>query len=259
MSRRGYHSRWLAAASDCARAIRFGSWRDGRRVVGNALQLPALLRFLRELPPVGVLVSDESAGAFIAEHLSLRQWGIPRFRLAQGVLHLPEHFEQYLRGRRRQAVRTNTRRARERGIKCEYAEVGAWKPWDRPGASSTAAERWKATDSAGRVVAEAWLVVDHECALLYALTSSASYARWLLHTAIIERLCGQGRRLLITNSFDVPLMPPGQQHFQHLTGYTVGRLRLIRRSPHNRAQLAQPPLGTDPPPSGSILAVPPSA
>jgi len=231
---RGYRSRWLAGASDCARSIRFGSLRNGRHIAAQALRLPALLSFLRELPSVGVPVSDESAGVFIAEHLSLRRWGIPRFRLAQGVLHLSDDFGTYLRGRRRQAVRTNTRRARERGIQCGYVEFAAWKPSDRPDASSTNAERWTATDPAGDIVAEAWLVIDRQCALLYSLTSSVSDARWLLHVAIIDRLYRRGCPLLITNSFDVPLMPAGQQHFQHLLGYTVGRLHVVRPASDNR-------------------------
>jgi len=55
---------------------------------------------------------------------------------------------------------------------------------------------------------------------------SERYARWLLHTAIVERLCAVGCRLLLTNSFDVPLMAPGQQYFQRLLGYSIARVRL---------------------------------
>lgn len=111
--------------------------------------------------------------------------------------------------------------------------VAAWTPPDRPLGLCCEAEHWSATDSGGRTIAEAWVIVDAECALLYSLASSAPYARWLLHTAIVERLCASSCRLLITNSFDVPLMPPGQQHFQHLLGYTVARLRRPRL-PHSR-------------------------
>jgi hypothetical protein len=228
MGGRGYGSRWLLGASECARNFRFGPLTprgSGRQALG----LPALARFLRDLPPIYVPLSSERAGMLIAEHLSLRRWGIPRFRVAQGVLHLPDDFATYLRGRRRQAVRTNNRRARERGITCQHVRIASWRPFDRPGSCSAEAERWLATDSQGDVVAQAWLVVDRDCALLYSLTSNTSYVRWLLHTAIVERLCDEGCPLLITNSYDVPLMPAGQQHFQHLLGYTVGRVRIDRR------------------------------
>jgi hypothetical protein len=70
------------------------------------------------------------------------------------------------------------------------------------------------------------VTVDDECALLHSMTSSERYARWLLHTAIVERLCAARCRLLITNSFDVPLMAPGQQYFQRRLGYSVARVRV---------------------------------
>ncbi|MGH2833432.1 MAG: hypothetical protein ACRDK2_11730, partial [Solirubrobacteraceae bacterium] len=167
----------------------------------------------------------------IAEHLARRRWGLPRFRLAQGVLYLPADFSAYVRGKRRQAVRTNIRRAREQGMRCEYATMPDWKPFEHPGdpgnrglTQAAASERWRVTDRDGVCVCEALLTVDGEVALLHALVAHAQHARWLLHAAMVERLCASSCRMLLTNSHDVLLLSPGQQHFQHLLGYSIARL-----------------------------------
>jgi hypothetical protein len=217
----------LRNSSDCARYLHSG-WRKlrARDLLVGLRKAPTLIRFLWTLPSTTVRLSDSPAGLTIAEHLSLTRWGIPRFRLAQGVLCLPSDFASYLSGRRRQAVRTNIRRARDLGMDCHSAML---EDWVRPGeqlAHEAPVEHWLATSSDGATVGEAWLTVDDECALLHCLTCSERYARWLLHTAIVERLCAAGCRLLLTNSFDVPLMAPGLQYFQRLLGYSVSRVRL---------------------------------
>lgn len=103
----GYGSRSLHTAADCARALRFGNRELAPRGLLRVLaQLPVLVAYLCRVPRVQVRLSDSPAGRAIAEHLSLRRWGLPRFRLAQGVLYMPEDFAAYLRGRSRQALRT---------------------------------------------------------------------------------------------------------------------------------------------------------
>jgi hypothetical protein len=188
-----------------------------------------------------VALTDTPTGLAIAEHLALRRWGIPRFRLAQGVLHLPSDFATYLRGRRRQAVRTNVRRARDLGIDCHSWTVPAWTRPEQKLTQAAPVEYWWATRPDGATVGEAWLTVDGECALLHAMACSERYARWLLHTAIVERLCAARCRLLLTNSFDVPLMPPGQQYFQRLLGYSIERVR-PRSSSAARASPSRMPI-----------------
>jgi hypothetical protein len=219
--------RRLQIASECASDLHASFRRlTLRGLLGSLSRVPVLVRFLWELPQTNVHLSDSPTGLAIAEHLSLTRWGIPRFRLAQGVLYLPSDFASYLRGRRRQAVRTNVRRARDLGIDSHSTTVPGWT---RPGEKLTRAapvEHWWATSPDGAVVGEAWVTVDEECALLHTMGSSERYARWLLHTAIVERLCAVHCRLLLTSSFDVPLMAPGQQYFQRLLGYSIARVRL---------------------------------
>ena len=228
----GYRDRRLPAATDCARALRLGRRHAGVRELPRLVSLlPGLILYLCRVPGIRVRLSESESGAFIAEHLALRRCGVPRFRIAQGVLPVPSEFSTYLRGRRRQAVRTNNRRALESGMTCGYVKVASWTPEDRPIGTSPEAEHWTAIDPHGGTVAEAWLVVDEDCALLHTLTSSASNARWLLHTAIVERLCAARCQLLITNSYDIPLMPRGHQHFQHLLGYTIARIQPATAAP----------------------------
>ena len=221
----------LRISSDCARNLH-SDWRrlTLRRALAVIAQVPVLIRFLRSLPRMNANLSDSPAGLAIAEHLSLTRWGIPRFRLAQGVLCLPSDFASYLRGRRRQALRTNVRRAREAGFDCHSTTVQGWVRAERKLTRVAPVEYWWATGRDGTTVGAAWLTVDDECALLHSMNSSERYARWLLHTAIVERLCASRCRLLLTNSFDVLLMSPGQRYFQQLLGYSIARVRLNRDS-----------------------------
>jgi hypothetical protein len=221
----GYGSPLLAKASACACALRYagGLSADLARALCG---LPYLIGLLCLAPRTRLSLSESPAGKCIRAHLRLRRWGLPRFRLAQGVLHLPEDYASYLRGRKRQAVRTNVARARSRGIQCTHATVYGWLLDGHSGEQRAPAECWQARNRAGTLVGEAWVTIDAECALLHSMTTSETDVRWLLHAAIIEQLCGRGARQLLTNSHDAFLMTPGQQYFQHLLGYSVERVRV---------------------------------
>lgn len=232
--------RRLERASRCARVLRFGL--RGLTVgalAGVLAEVPFLVAYVCSLPRLRIELSERPAGRLIAAHLALRRCGIPRFRLAQGILHLPDDFALYVGGRRRQALRTNARRAHERGVRCHRERIASWTPGDRRLALSAPAERWWATNRDGVTVGEAWLTVDGRCALLHTLGTSESDVAWLLHSAIVRRLCDSGCRLLLTNSHDVVLMPAGHRYFQQRCGYSVARLRLAsRRRWSGRALLA---------------------
>ncbi len=232
--------RRLERASRCASALRFGLRDLTLGALARAVaELPVLVVYLRSLPRLRVELSDAPAGRLIASHLALSRWGIPRFQLAQGVLQLPSDAAVYARGRHRQALRTNVRRARGRGILCHRETLTDWAPADRRLAAVAPVERWWATNRHGVTVGEAWVTVDERCALLHSLGTSEPDVGWLLHAAIVRRLCAIDCRLLLTNSYDVPLMPPGHRYFQQRCGYTVARLRVAsRRRSHARILLA---------------------
>lgn len=209
-----------------------GVWR--RLLAGS----PLLVWYRLCLPSIRIRPTASSAGRMIAEHLAIRWDGHWKFRRAQAVLLLPAEFPQYLRGRHRQAVRTNVRRARDAGLTVEHHPVEEWEPGSddfrvahiTPGP----VERWNVIESDGRIVAQAILSVDGDVALLHGLMSTVTHARWLLHTAIVERLCGTSGVLLV-NSDDAYLLAPGTRHFQRLLGYSVARLRLPR-SPREQSK-----------------------
>ncbi len=222
----GYGSRWLSRASACASGLRYVSIHTLLCIPRSVLQLPYLIAFLFAIPRTEVRLSRCPSGERIRAHLRQRRCGLPRFRLAQGVLHVPADYATYMRGRRKQALRTNVSRARSRGIRC--TQIGSCSGPFGP------AEHWLARNRAGTLVGEAWVTVDEQCALLHSLVTTESDVRWLLHTAIVERLCVRGCRQLLTNSHDAFLMPTGQQHFQHLLGYSVERVR--PRASRSRSQ-----------------------
>jgi hypothetical protein len=208
---------------------------SGPRALWARLRNGSLLLWWYDLrlPSVRVRVTESPTGRMIEEHFSIRERGRWRFRGAQGVLPLPADPSEYLRGRRRQAVRTNVGHARGSGLTVETEFVADWEPgtddsrvaYITPGP----VERWNVMKPDGEVVAQAILSVDDDAALLHGLVTIAdsTNARWLLHTAIVERLCGSCS-VLLTNSDDAYLMGAGTQHFQRLLGYGIARPRLQR-------------------------------
>ena len=206
---------------------------DGPRAVWLRLRVgsPLLTWYRLRLPSVRIRPTASPVGRMIGEHFAIREGGRRRFRRAQGVLPLPAEFSQYLRGRHRQAVRTNVAHARNAGLAVTSSTIEQWVPGRDDSRAGHLApgpvERWMVLDPDGRVVADSILSVDEDVALLHGLVSSVTYARWLLHTAIVERLCGCCI-VLLTNDDDAYLMGAGNQHFQRLLGYGIARLRLPR-------------------------------
>jgi hypothetical protein len=164
----------------------------------------------------------------IAEHLSIREGGRHKYRSAQGVLSLPDDFAEYLRGRHRQAVRTNVGHARRAGMTVASMAIDDWAPGEddfrRPHIGPGPIERWIVLDRDGVIIGDAILSVDDEVALLHGLVAFTTNARWLLHTAIVERLCGDCGTLLI-NGEEAYNLGAGARHFQHLLGYGIACLR----------------------------------
>jgi hypothetical protein len=192
---------------------------------------PLLMWYRLRLPSIRIRLTASPAGRMIGEHFAIRERGHWKYRRAQGVLLLPAEFSQYLRGRHRQAVRTNVTHARSAGLTVKSCTVDHWMPGRGDFRAAHIApgpiEKWMVLGPNGGVVADSILSVDEDVALLHGLVSSSPNARWLLHTAIVERLCGNCSVLLV-NSEDAYLMGTGNQHFQRLLGYRIARLRFPR-------------------------------
>ena len=206
------------------------------------------------VPSIKVHLTDAPAGRMIAEHLSMREGRRRKYRGAQGFLTLPADPAEYLRGRHRQAVRTNVGHARRMGLRVVSSAVDDWAPGESdcraPHMRAGPVERWMVLDADGGVVADAILSVDEQVALLHGLVSYRTNARWLLHTAIVERLCGCCD-ILLTNSDDAYQLTLGTIHFQRLLGYDIARLR-PRRAPSPRSGAPLRPR----PPWVSVRSVP---
>jgi hypothetical protein len=208
--------------------------------VSTLAGLRATATLLTSLPRLHVWVSDSPAGQRLRRHFTHRIWGIPHTRLAQGVLVLPEEKGRYLRGRSRQAVRTNIRKAREAGIVCRsLSDIGDRRATSvslRPGASESTDERyalpgdqWHAAFAPGGApLAIAQMTVDRECALLQTLFSSDHASRYLLHTELVETLVRAQVRYLAVHTQIAPLLEPGLQYWQRLLGYQVAHLSISR-------------------------------
>lgn len=232
MPETGYGSDLFLRACDVASTCR---GIEGRGPYATLGRLRAgsltLARYERSLPAATVRLTASPAGQMIGEHLAIRELGRFRYRGVQGVLPLPTHFAGYLRGRHRQAVRTNVGHARRAGLTVTRTTVEGWEPGvddTRRGLLTPGPVEWWCAygpDADGAPLAEAIVTVDADVALLHGLGSSARYARWLVHTAVVERLCGSCDILLV-NSDDAYLLGAGHRHFQRLLGYEIARLEL---------------------------------
>jgi hypothetical protein len=226
----GYGSSALGLACDAEEEL---SWIEGSGPRATWLRvwrgaLPQLCYRVR-VPPVSVVLTDSSGGRMIGEHLAIRHHGRARYRHAQGVLPLPAHFSEYLRGRHRQAIRTNLNHARRAGLTAHVCAVSKWIPGTvdsrAPHLSPGPVEHWTVRNGDNEVVANSILSVDARVALLHGLVANERHARWLLHAAIVERLCGHCELLLI-NSDAAYRMTRGARHFQQLLGYRIATVRV---------------------------------
>jgi hypothetical protein len=205
-------------------------------VVRRPWQIAALIVLLLQTPREHVFLSESFAGQALRDHFNQRFCGIfPQNRLLRGVLLLPQDHSEYLRGRRRQALRTNLRKAAAAGMRCEGTADAACAP-AAPGAPAapatgaleaaeqivrdrrttmTAAEltelkrAWRAPfarpemtlliarDPSGRPLALTAAVIDEAVCLVHVAVASSHEARWALHDHLVQLLIARGVRYLL--------------------------------------------------------------
>lgn len=243
-----YGGRTFESASEYVRELR--CWDEPARArltraVKNIDGSRAIAAELTGLHTVPVALSGSVAGRVIAGHLAEKRWGVHRNCVAQGILLLPPTFSDYLRGRARQAMRTNIRAAAAEGITCcrlapESIE-STFERWLGQGLLPEKLEihyryryptairdaRWYvALDAMSSPVGVAKVWVDSEWALLSGLACVSHQARWLLHTHVVEELYGAGvRKLCVYDGLSLQ-MSPALQYFQRRLGYRIAHLRL---------------------------------
>jgi hypothetical protein len=236
-----YGSREFLAASDLARRLPQSS--PAPALIGNLARRPALLRGVAavwRLP-----VTDLQVGKADADAWWFRDWFAPRRQLAWAVLDLPNANDHYLTGRHRQALRTNLRHARTRGVTSTRVSYDTWfeaavtimrargltpgPEYDRPGPEQQAVF-YVARAACGEPLAFAEVALFGQFASLALLMSrtdrqpDSSWARYQLHTCLALDLGSCGAKHLITGS--ALTETAGNQYFQHLLGYQARNLRV---------------------------------
>jgi hypothetical protein len=243
-----YGSQEFLAASDWARGLPLNR-RTPVVLLGTVARHPAMLRALAavwRLPVTDLRVRQSDADAWWFGH-----WFGPRRRLAWAVLDLPAAEDHYLVGRSKQALRTNLRHARARGVTPSRVTYETWfdavsaimrarddtpgPEHDRPRPEQEVAY-YVARDARGTALAFAGAALFGQFAVLFALVSrpdrqpDASWARYQLHTFLALDLgCSGVKHLLVGSALRVSA---GHQYFQHLLGYRPRNLRVeMIRSP----------------------------
>lgn len=242
-----YGGAWVSAASALP-------LRESRaHIMATALRRPrrlaALAALLLRTPRAYVVLSGSSAGQALEGYFNQRSLGVmPVTRFCRGVLLLPRDHADYLRGRRRQALRTNLRRAAAAGIHCEIVS-------DPERAFDETAEVWRcqwgslpeaefelrlnelreslarsevtiavARDARGRPLAMAAAFVDETVCLIKHAVATSHDARWALHDYIVRLLIARRVRYLLADGggpFGVLGFTSNLQHYQRLLGYEL--------------------------------------
>jgi hypothetical protein len=259
-----YGAERFERASSTLRRLR-GRETAARRY-GGAMRDPrglwALAVVLARLPALEVRATGGPAGRALRRHLHERRHGVAHNRFAQGVLTLPPTFDEYLSGGRRQALRTNLRRAGDLGIVCSPVPetvdrrdllerwLGRGRPDDQASvvnewiaASPADAEWWVAIGRDGAPLALGVISVDAHWALLHGLVSRSHPARWMLHTRMVRATIEAGARHLCVTEGNALLLSPELQYFQRLLGYRVAHLRLRSRPRGHGPTTVWPPAG----------------
>lgn len=269
-----YGGRCFSAAS--ALPLHEGLTRPRRflTLVEAAMRRPqrvaALMVLLLRTPSESVFVSGSPTGVAIRAFFDRRAFGIfPKNRLCRGVLVLPHQPSEYLRGRRRQALRTNLRRAANAGITCEVMASSSHalseaievlnqrrrraglrdgdirylqSLFTRPEITLVTAR-----DESGRPLAMGATVIDDAVCLIEWAASNTHEARWALHQHLVEVLIARGVRYLLATgggTFGALGFEASAQHYQHLLGYELRHLsphptmRQANGAAHTRARTA---------------------
>jgi hypothetical protein len=212
----------------------------------------ALIALLFRTPTEHVVLSTSLPGQALSDYLDKRSFGVfPNNRLCRGVLVLPDRHPDYLRGRHRQALRTNLRRAQATGVRCETihdarcafdAVTEIVKHRHRPltGGEPAVLATWPAMLAAPEMtlvvardrfrypLALAAAVIDDAICLVRVAVASSHEARWALHDHLVRVLIARGVRYLVVDGggpFGALGFDEGVCHYQRLLGYELRHIR----------------------------------
>jgi hypothetical protein len=201
------------------------------------------LRLLHRVPAEIIEFGALPAGAVLYERWSRQSW---RKVVSHAYLELPTTSEQYLRGRSRQALRTNLHRADAIPLsggripldKTTLRASLKHSPFEKLVASldangllDTYVHSWSVTDQHAKQLGQAFVLVDDQAAVLMLLIGPRDFdvahqTRYLLHTLVVADLIDQGVRHLVVES--IIGAPPGHKYFAARLGYRACRLKVRR-------------------------------
>ena len=207
--------------------------------------VPSYLQLLTALPVQVLPVSAGPAGEALRRHLT----GSWRRSGSHAHLALPDTMDEYLRGRSRQALRTNLHRAEALGLSCamgvasereEALEVylrecvAERRPETQEQVTALFTHWWTVRDAAGRAQGHAFVLADRRTALLQLLMGSedlelAHQTRYLLHAAVVRDLIASGRRHLVLEA--LLGAPEGHKYFAARLGYRACRVKAVVSGP----------------------------
>jgi hypothetical protein len=253
----------LERAARYVRDVRHAPTRAARLRAAVSLEGPASVRaLLRALPVRSIELSDSPAGQ------QMRAWfrperALPFDRAPIAVLDLPATPAEYLRGRSRQALRTNLKRAAATGITCasldSEQEVRRVADAIATGRGTVAEElvplheepgphrRFSAAyDAAGEPLALGQTILDGpQAGLLLMITAidhpDARIGRYALHAHLVTDLIALGATRLVVGG-SMLLTGEGTRYFQRRTGFTPVRVEVVAAR-HEAAAVARPVLG----------------
>lgn len=246
-----YGGAWFSAASALPIRGRLTRPRHLARLIAAVLRprgLVALIALLFRTPREYVELSESATGQAVDRYLNQRRLRVLKNRLFRGVLLLPADYADYLRGRRRHALRNNLRRAEAAGIRCEVlsdarrtadavsrvvrhrwdylpeAELDAWTNRFLARVTQPEMTVMVAYDREGRASAVLAAAIDHSvCAIGFAV-ATCHEARWALHDHLVQTLIARRVRYLLAADeglFGALGYSTSVQHHQHLLGYEL--------------------------------------
>lgn len=199
--------------------------------------LPAGRRSVSRLPILTVRPTDTVHGHRIRRRLSGRACVVLPRRLAVAVVDVQCDPARYTRGRSKQALRTNCRRATESGISCRPLDAdeavtrvaallaargeSAMYPAIAEHLDDGSGDFWLAEDPSGDTVVIALTTTDGPFSRLEWMTTAPreerSDGRYLMSSHLVTALAERGvEHLGVDSTF---LVPPGLRYFQHLLGF----------------------------------------
>jgi hypothetical protein len=204
--------------------------------------IPAYFRLLRKLPVETMALSTLPVGKLLYDRWSRQSW---RKAASHACLPLPSNADCYLRGRHRQAVRTNLHRADKIHLTCRPVPTdwGATRAALHAGPFSSlmdqldkleqpdaAVKSWAVFDADGEPLGRAVVLVDERTTVLLLLHGPtdmgvAHQTRYLLHTAVVADLIRRGVRNLVVES--IIGAPAGLKYFAARLGYRACRIRVV--------------------------------